>query len=147
MIIFKNGLFFLTLAAVLLPGAALAQTSSSNSAPIQKTRAAIDLPCVQAAVEKRDSALETSWDKLSAAVKSALGSRKNALKDAWGKADKKERRGAINKAWKDYQAAVKAGRNAFKTERRAAWSQYKKDGKACHATVEDSSLESVDNTL
>ena len=115
--------------------------------PVLAAAPAADLTCMQNAVDKRDSAIITAWDKYSAAAKSALEVRKAALKSAWAITDKTQRVTAIRKAWNDYKAAIKSARKAFASEKKAVWKTWKTDAKACKGNAEDKTSESVDNTL
>ncbi len=92
---------------------------------------AVDLACVAAAVDKRDMAMIAAWDKYSAAIKTALSARKDALKAAWALTDKKARNEAIRKAWNAYRDSVKAAKKTFRDERTAAWKQFRTDRRAC----------------
>lgn len=91
------------------------------------------LACVSTAVEKRDNAIIAAWDTFSAGAKTALQTRRDALKAAWLLTDKKERKAAIKKAWTDFRSSAKTARVAFNKARRDAWKQYKTDLKACRA--------------
>jgi len=90
-----------------------------------------DPVCVQNAIEKRDSAIIDAWDVYSAKVKSALETRKNELKAAWGKTDNKEKKKAIRAAWEKYRKSVRDARRALNDAKKAAWKQYRTDAKAC----------------
>jgi hypothetical protein len=107
----------------------------------------VDLTCMQSAVEKRDGAIITAWDKYTASVKSALETRKSALKSAWTITEKTERISAIKTAWNNYKSSIKTTRQTWMKERKATWQTWKTDAKACAGNAEDKTTESVDNTL
>lgn len=90
-----------------------------------------DPTCIQNAIEKRDTAIIVAFDKFSAAIKSALGIRKDALKAAWAKPTAKERRAAVREVWNAYKKSTREAGAAAKTERRAAWNQFRTDRIAC----------------
>lgn len=103
--------------------------------------------CMQTAVEKRDIALIAAWDKYSAAIKSALETRKTALKSAWAVVDRTDRKKAIQDAWKNFKDERKEAREAFKNERKSAWQQFKKERKSCRNNGDDATAEAVDNSI
>ncbi len=129
----------------------LAQTTSTGSGhgDATSTPPRFDAVCMQTAVDKRDSAIISAWDVYSAAVKSALSARKDALKSAWGITDAKERRAAIKKAWADFSSAVRQARKDFNSARKSAWKTFMADRRACGtgAVREDNSSERNDAAL
>jgi hypothetical protein len=104
---------------------------------------------MQAAVDKRDTAIIAGVDAYSGIIKSALGVRKDALKTAWGMADNKERRMVIKKVWKDFKVTSEKARKDFKLAKRAAWDQFNQDRKACGSSgaSDDRTNVSADNNL
>lgn len=123
-------------------GFAYAQTGTGTTAtppPVTTTttaapKPAFDVACVQGAIEKRDTAIIGGVDAFGAAIKSALTTRKDALKAAWAVEKAKDRRTARKAAWAAYDKAAKDAHSALKTVRNGAWSTYKTDLKACKAT-------------
>lgn len=114
-------------------------TTSNTSGP--------DLTCMVNAIETRETVIIAAWEKYTAAIKTALETRKSSLKDAWGQTDKQKRREGRNNAWNEYKKARIAARKEFEKERRAAWLQFVKDRKACRGQWEDTSNESKDTAL
>lgn len=121
-------------------------TPSTNTPPIlnvnrnikpTKEPVAFNPACVITAVEKRDNAIIAATDTFSAAVKTALTTRRDALKTAWGLTDRKERRAALKAAWKAYKDAVVKARKDLNAAKRAAWKQWDKDRRACKGTPND----------
>jgi len=106
-----------------------------------------DLPCMITAVDTRDSAIIAAWETFSGSVKTALQTRKDALKAAWAKTDKKERKEAIKTAWNNYKSAIKTARKALNEARKAAWKKFNSDRKICRGQGEDTSNESHDSNL
>lgn len=91
----------------------------------------VDLVCMQMAVEKRENATITAFDKFTVAKKQALEKRKTALLAAWKIENKQERRTALRTAWQTYRKDSQTAREAFHKARREAWAQFKTERKAC----------------
>ena len=88
--------------------------------------------CIKNAIDKRDTAIIAGVDAFSTAVKNALSARKDALKAAWDKPDKKERQAALKAAWKAYKEAIKNARKDLKTARQNAWKTFNAERKSCN---------------
>lgn len=157
---FKKLFGIVTLTALLSVTFASAQVDPTAStpvvtspAPVTQTqtvakKAAFDPTCMQNAVDKRDSALIAAVDKYAAAAKTALETRKSALKESWAKPTAKERASAIRAAWAAYRKAIAAAKKTFRKEKKNVWAQFYKDRKACkQAGNPDTTNESVDNDL
>lgn len=97
-------------------------------------KATFDVACVQNAIEKRDTAISIGVDVFATSVKSALTTRKDALKAAWAITKSQDRRIARKAAWAAYNKSAKDAHTALKTARNSAWSTYKTDIKACKAS-------------
>lgn len=136
-----------TLLLVIFLFLAIAQIVMAVETNTQRSKPTVDIPCLQNAIEKRDTAMIAAWDKFSATAKSALEARKTALKNALGLTDKKERRAAWQKAWSDWKTAAKNARLTFWKEKKAAWKQFYLDRKTCRGTSEDTSAEGFDVNL
>lgn len=102
-----------------------------------KIEQAVDLACMQNAVEKRDSVVMTAFDAFHTAVRSALEARKNALKTAWGMTDPEDRKDAREEAWEDYFDAFRKAKRDLKKARKAAWHQFRHDRQACGARADE----------
>lgn len=107
-------------------------TSTAPTPPPATSTTAIDMSCVKNAIDKRDTAMIAAYDTLWATIKTALQTRRDALKMAWDMTDKSARNKAVADIWKAYNSAIKAARKAFKTARNTAWSQFSADRKACN---------------
>ena len=119
--------------ALALP--ALAETGQATPpppppAPSMKSDA-IDLACVASAVDKRDTAIIGAFDSFHDAIKSALQTRRDALKAAWALTDQKARRAAIKAAWSAYRASAQTARKALNQAQRVAWSKFNTERKSC----------------
>ncbi len=97
----------------------------------------VDVACVKSALDKRDTAIETSVDAYHVAVSAALKIRKEAFKAAWDNLVVTDRNAAMRAATAAYQMSVKDARTAMKTSHRTIWDQYKTDMKACKAQPSD----------
>lgn len=117
---------------------AFAQTTPLSTSMPPKT---LNVACMAAAIDKRDTAIAATFDTL----KAAIMTRKDALKAAWSQTDKKMRRAAIKTAWKAYAASVASARTA----RKAAWTTFYADRKACGpgAAAEDATTHAADQNL
>jgi hypothetical protein len=122
----------------------IADNTNSNVNSANKT---VNLADMQVAVDTRDTAVLLAWDSYATDIKSALGARKTALKDAWALTDKTTRRTAIKGAWTDYRNAVRTARETWRKAKKDAWTQWKLDSKAAKGNAEDNTSISVDNSL
>lgn len=106
---------------------------------ISKDKKAItfDPVCIQTAVEKRDNAIIAATDTFSAAAKTALTTRRDALKAAWALTDRTARRTALKAAGKAYRETLSKARKDLNAAKRAAWKQWGTDLKACKGTPND----------
>jgi hypothetical protein len=93
--------------------------------PAPTPKPAMDIACVQKAVDAREGALGDAFTAFSGAESHALAGRKSALNTAWGLTDAKARRTAREGAWAEFRAGNKAAYTALRTSRRAAWSTFK----------------------
>ena len=101
----------------------------------------LDVACISSAVDKRDTAIAGVFDTL----KSAVMTRKDALKSAWAQTDQKARRTALKSAWKDYASSVSSARSA----RKATWTAFYTDRKSCGAgaATDDTATQASDQNL
>ena len=114
---------------------------------MKKTPVTVDVTCMQNAVEKRDTAIMAGVDAYSAAVKTALMTRKDALKAAWALTDKTQRNAALKTAWTAFEGTWKKASAAMKTARNGAWTAFKTDSKACKQTGAEATGEMTDMKL
>lgn len=112
-----------------------------------KKSTTIDTACVQSAIDKRDNAIITAFDVFHTTVVSALQTRRDALKAAWGMADKAQRNAASKAAWSAYSTSLRAARKALVQSRHAAWNQFRTDRKTCNAPAADYGAEGRDVSL
>jgi hypothetical protein len=118
--------------------------SSSSSRPVK-----YDGACMSSAVDKRDTAVVTAFDTFSASLKTALTTRKDALKAGWSQTSTDARKSALKAAWQTFQQSQKSAREAFRKSKQAAWKQFKTDAKTCKANTseEGGSAETGDVSL
>jgi hypothetical protein len=104
--------------------------------------------CMQAAIEKRDTAIITAFDNYSSTVKNLLTIRKDELKAAWALTNKTARRTAIKAAWQKYSNGLKKAREEIKKAKKSAWKQFHIDERACRVSAGDDGVgEGVDSRL
>lgn len=125
---------------------AVATTATSMSSIATST---LDVICIQKVVDTRDSAIITAADGYYTSTKSALETRRDALKNAWAISKVKERKVAIKKAWADFTKAQKEAKRKLQKAKSAAWKQYRADRKGCgkQAISDDSAGEGADSQL
>ncbi len=121
--------------------AALAQeapTPTLYTAPnvIKKT---LDLPCVAAAVAKRETAVSTAFAAKSTAISAAFTKRAADLASAWTMAAAKDRNAAVKAAWKNFNAAAKTARQTYLAANKTAWTLFRSEAKACRAPAQTES--------
>lgn len=113
----------------------------------RKVEKAVDIVCVQNAVEKRENAIIASFDKKSAAIKAALEQREINIKAAWAKENLKERIKARIEAWRIFKKAELAARAAYRQEIKKIWQDWKTDVRACKTNESDNESSGADNSL
>lgn len=101
--------------------------------------AALDLPCMVTAVDKRDTAVIAAWDTFSTSYKAALVARRDALKTAWNDTNKNTRRASVRNAWKAFRNTKKSTWRTRRSAIGAAWRQFNADRRACGAQAADES--------
>jgi len=128
----KSLVISLIILGLLLGISFLVTAEDATSTPTKKT---VDIVCVQKAIEKRESAVQTAFDVASDSIKSALQARKSALLAAWAITDNVQRKAAVKAAWAKFKQDRKAAQKTFKQTRDAAWKQFKTDRKACKVST------------
>lgn len=113
-------------ASIALPAIVSAETGTNTS-----VTASVKLPCIDAAIDARETALIAALDPFNASLKTALTARQTALKDAWAKPTAKERRAARQAAWKTYHGAAKSAQDTLRAAKKKAWDTYKTTMKSC----------------
>jgi hypothetical protein len=97
----------------------------------EERAAKIDVPCIQNAIDIRDTALAGMVSDWSLSAGNALQARRDALKDSWNISDYKKRRFAQRTAWSDYRKALR-GANAGKAkERSRVWKKFEQARRQC----------------
>jgi hypothetical protein len=107
----------------------------------------INIVCIQNSVDRRESAIIIAFEKKSAAIKSALETRKADLKSAWALTALKDRIKARWDAWNKFRKAVDGIKKVYKEEINAAWKNFEKERKNCNAPSEGGENQGTDYTL
>lgn len=128
-------------------GSSVNNVGDLNKASKPKASAIIDTACVQTSIDTRDNAVIAAVDAFHTSAVTALQTRRDALKAAWGMTDKTARNAASKAAWSAYSTSVRAARKTLSTARRAAWSQFRTDRKTCKAPSADWGGEGMDVSL
>ncbi len=117
--------------ALALLGAVFTVTPVFAQQSAAKAPSKIDVPCIQNAIDIRDTALANMVNDWSSSAKNALEARREALKDSWSIAEYKKRRIAQRKAWSDYGKVLRSANAGKAKERSRAWRQFEHDRKEC----------------
>jgi DNA repair ATPase RecN len=105
-------------------------TDESTTASTKKVKKVkVDAVCMQTAIDTREDAIISSWDKFASSMKDALKVRKTALHAAWGLSDVKAQNKAVASAWKEYKKSSQEAHKALKSARKSAWDAFKKTTK------------------
>lgn len=102
----------------------------------KKDQTPVDLVCMQNAVVTREDAIIAAFDTYHANVKTALTTRRDALKAAWAISDRDDRKEAIRKAWSDFKGTWKKERKALNEAKKATWKKFNETSKTCNARGE-----------
>ena len=131
--------------------ASLSFTQYSSAAPVSTAtqKPTLDLTCLQNASERRDNSIIAVFDGYHGTIKTALETRRDGLKTAFGLTDKKERQAAIRNAWNTYKTTQRKAKTTLKDIRNAAWQKFNVDRKTCGsaASAEDKTPSGVDAEL
>ena len=105
--------------------------ASAKEADIEVPDAAIDIPCIQNAIDERDTSLASMVDAWSSSTRGALETRRDAEKTSWDISSYKERRFAQRKAWSDYGKSLRTANTEKKKERVRVWKKFDHERKQC----------------
>lgn len=133
------------IAIMVLPVMADSMTGQKNAATSMATTA-MNVPCIQSAVDKRDSTISSGVSNFSFTLVRALGARKTSLKAAWAVNITKTRIEALRTSWNTYKSALQQARRQMTDAKRTAWVQFYMNAKACRATDEQTTS-SVDSDI
>lgn len=108
-----------------------------------------DNTCIKNTVNKRETAVASSYETYSTAIKNALATRKTDLNSAWDKTETKDQRQGITSAWKKYREARNAARNTLKKATNSAWDTFVKENRACRKSgnVHEDYVNRVEDSL
>lgn len=122
-----NKFLLISILVLFLLSAAVVVVFAENSTSAE------NIVCVQNAVDKRETAIQTAFDAFSSFINSALQTRKTELLAAWSITDRNERKTAINAVWNKFKKSKKTAVKTFNKTRLGAWTQFTADRKACGA--------------
>lgn len=114
--------------------------TSSTTMPAMKDKKVIDLSCAVSSIDKRESALIAAHGKYNDAIIAMLSARKDALKTAWGNADKSKRQVASKEAWSASRVSTQKAHTDLRTSRKSAWDAFNVDMKACGVSHAESPI-------
>jgi hypothetical protein len=104
----------------------LADTTSTTGTPAKT----LDVACVQNTIGKRDDTIAAAFDAFGAAVKSALQTRRDALKAAVA-LPKDQRSQARTAAWQAFRTSVHTAKTNLRDAQKSAWATFRTELKAC----------------
>ena len=114
--------------------------TSSTTMPAMKDKKVIDLACAVSSIDKRESTLITAHGKYNDTIIAMLSARKDALKTAWGNADKSKRQTASKEAWSASRVSTQKAHTDLRTARKSAWDSFNVDMKACGVSHAESPI-------
>ncbi len=91
----------------------------------------IDITCVAAAVNTRETTLASVVSTHQQSVAAAYAARKTALASAYTGSDPQAVKTAVKKAWTDFQTAGKSAKQIAERSRKNTWEAFKTAMKAC----------------
>jgi cytochrome b involved in lipid metabolism len=100
-------------------------------APVQSSTTQTFTSCIQASIEKRDTAIISARTTYSTAINSALTARKEAEKSAMVLTDVTAKKTALKKVANDYRTVVKKIQTTLLTSRKTALSTFESEAKTC----------------
>lgn len=109
----------------------MAASHLPKTSPLATPKKAFDSACMQRAVENRDNGIINVWSTYFTARKTALETRRDALKAAWGLTDELKRKEAVKKAWETFRANAQRAEKDFQTLRSKVWQTFNTERKAC----------------
>lgn len=115
--------------AAVFAATAFAQTTTTPPTTDVTTK----ITCVGAAVNTRETALDTAMTSYTGSINSAYAARAAALKQAYTQTSLIAVKNAVKTAWSDFNKSVKSSRKTWVTAKNSAWSQYRTAAVACKA--------------
>jgi len=103
----------------------------STFAPAAFARTTFDVQCMQTAVEKRESTFISAFDAYYASVRTAMISRKDAVKSAWAITDSTQRENAIRNADKNFTTSERAAKKVRRDAEKVAAKIFKNEAALC----------------
>jgi|GEM_PF-5413569 len=124
-----------------------ATTTVTHSA--DKSRPAVNMTCIQTAIDKRDSAILDAFDLYHDEIVAVIKVRTVALTEAWSLSDRKARKEALKIAWYEYKTNHMKAVNTWRTTKRSAWNLFYSGRRLCGpaALTEDTTSHSIDSQI
>lgn len=104
---------------------------SAKEGSTKAAGAAIDISCIQKAIDERDTSLANMVNTWSSLTSNALEARRDAEKASWDISNYKERRFSQRKTWSDYGKSLRTANAEKKKERVRVWKKFDHDRKEC----------------
>lgn len=117
-----------------------ATSTSSVSSSGRATTTQVALECIGNAVGTREESIMSAQETFSASIKTALQTRKDALRSAWNNTNAKERKTAVKSVWNNFKTGSKTAVNALKDSRKSAWSAFETARKNCKGGASEDGL-------
>lgn len=124
-------------------------SSATQSWAAVKAVSSAKATCIQHAVARRETSLIAAFDAYHKDLRNSMGTRKEALKNAWGKTILKERRDALKLAWKNFRNDRVNLRKTYRDSQKSAWNIFKDEQRDCKTTTlqEDNAGQAEDNNI
>lgn len=110
----------------------IANISADASVTASTETKPVDLVCMQNGVGTREDAIIAALYTYHTNAKTALATRRDALKAAWTISDKDARKEAIRKASSDFKGTWKKERKTLNAAKKAVWKKFKEIRKTCN---------------
>lgn len=111
------------------------EIKTTNLIPAGQQLSGTTVVCIKAALEKRETAILSTFTTYQGRSLTALTTRKTSLLAAWDKTTKSEIKTAVSSAWKIYKTSMSALKSILHTDRETIRSTYKAEIKSCKSTL------------
>lgn len=123
----KISIALATVTMLATPIFALAQVATTTGVT-QPTR---NVACVQAAIEKRETAIIAGHNTFNTSIVSALTLRKDGLKSAYALSEKGATKTAKKAVWGKFKTDARTAHDSMRTVRKSSWSTFNTEMRAC----------------
>ena len=145
----KKQIIIATISIGLLLGTmALAETTGTVTPNTTTADMTAKIQCVGAAVDTRESAIDSAMTTFNASTNLAYSARATALHQAYALTTAVSVRAAVKVAWTAFKTSMQTARKTWQSAKMSAWSTFKTAAKACRAPagVSDSANSSSEST-